>query len=504
MNVMDYDKSFINIDNFLKIYQYELSRGKIKRNDLEDEKTHEISDIRKNLKEKRAELKLYRKDKSNFNQEIYDEKFYDLNDIKKELQEKEKAVLIGKFNRICKAGLKTDDFVLFEDDNTEKYTFKSSNIETKLLCRSILLELEKYYKIPMSNRNDIIDELKVSLSNRMQMTLFITDIRHCFESIRYDKLLEKLESDGYLSDITLKFLKKILKICSYQLKKNGLEGENGIPRGLNFSSYLAEIYLADIDNKIKKTEGIYLYKRYVDDIVILCDDKFDLKNIKDIIIEKELLINENKTKQFALPSKELSSFKFLGYQFDIRDGLLDIKLSQDKMEKYKNQIDSIFSMYLTRRSFRKNKGEINRKIDPLKHLMIMLRVLTSNGYLSNWKSFVRVGIYYSNRQLTNFGQLHELDEYLETKINDPEAFSFPDNLFRFKDSEEKNIDLYNVCVEAIKKKILRKCSFYEGFTNRRMYKAYFQDGDKQYTYDRVLLDLKKISYFYGRFSPTKE
>ena len=44
------------------------------------------------------------------------------------------------------------------------------------------------------------------------------------------------------------------------------EERRGIPRGAGISAYLAELFMREIDNKIKRANNVSYYARYVDDI----------------------------------------------------------------------------------------------------------------------------------------------------------------------------------------------------------------------------------------------
>lgn len=84
----------------------------------------------------------------------------------------------------------------------------------------------------------------------------------------------------------------------------------GIPQGLPISTVLANIYLLDFDriiiDKLVEEKGVY-YRRYSDDILIICDIK-DIQEIKDFVINEItnsfLKISELKTEQFIF--KELT------------------------------------------------------------------------------------------------------------------------------------------------------------------------------------------------------
>ena len=89
--------------------------------------------------------------------------------------------------------------------------------------------------------------------------------------------------------------------------------EKGVPEGLPISNALANIYLTDIDEKYGNDENIKYY-RYVDDILILCNEE-DYQRIKQSVHADmkrlDLEINDEKT-DFGETS---TPFSYLGYYF---------------------------------------------------------------------------------------------------------------------------------------------------------------------------------------------
>src|SRR5690606_38479209 len=74
-----------------------------------------------------------------------------------------------------------------------------------------------------------------------------------------------------------------------------VEKRKGIPRGAGISANLAELYMREVDNKIKRLSNVTYYGRYVDDIIILftptwkmCLDDYKTK-VKEITDKSDLL-----------------------------------------------------------------------------------------------------------------------------------------------------------------------------------------------------------------------
>ena len=115
-------------------------------------------------------------------------------------------------------------------------------------------------------------------------------------------------------------------------KKIKINSNNGIPQGTPISCVLSNLYMLDFDlaisNKIAKAGGIY--RRYSDDIIVVCQKK-DLESIKDSLyqeIEKvKLIIESTKTeiRFFERNGSTLicfddklnkSKLQYLGVEFD--------------------------------------------------------------------------------------------------------------------------------------------------------------------------------------------
>ena len=372
-----------------------------------------------------------------------------------------------------------------------KEAYTTNNMETLLVSKFLMLELKRSYKVRPANRNDIVEELYALLDGPMPKLVVRADISHFFESIPQDGLVSKLTGDAFISHNSVKSLRSLL----YQY--NDLVGNRqqhiGIPRGLCFSSYLSEIYMRDFDADIRNLEGVYFYKRYVDDIVIIANPslisaKDCWKNLQEALNRKGLRLTENKSKLlakvFSPRSHAPQILNYLGYQFRYYNGHADILLTADKVSRYKDSIRLIFEKYkeignyCARRSGNRNNTP---KTDATLQFMHRLNAITANGCLDGRKNYVRVGIYYSNKFLTSISQLQDLDDYIKSCLDDPVFFNPPQNVFQYgyADSHER-------CIAAMKEKILSEYSFKRGFVERRMYR--WKD------YKQILKQIQNIYY----------
>lgn len=205
------------------------------------------------------------------------------------------------------------------------------------------------------------------------------DISKYFDKVSRDAInrcLDLIDSDSPIDIAVRKFYN------TDRVIKDGEEINQykGICQGSPLSSFLANIILRDLDDKI--SEHCVEYKRYSDDIIALgCNTDEVLKLIETELSKIGLELNPNKVKIIS-PDEE---YTFLGY------GIVgkDIILSEKSFNKKKKQIKSIC----------KKKGTLRNKISAINKLFYK-----GKDELTNWT-------YPKFKTLTDFRRVRELDEY---------------------------------------------------------------------------------------------
>ncbi len=104
--------------------------------------------------------------------------------------------------------------------------------------------------------------------------VFKADIRKYFDSVNQDKLIEILRRK--IKD------EKIIWLISIILKNFG-DKKVGMPLGNMTSQFFANIYLSDLDYFVKRRLKMKYYIRYVDDFLILHQDRKVLQDCRDKI-----------------------------------------------------------------------------------------------------------------------------------------------------------------------------------------------------------------------------
>jgi len=219
--------------------------------------------------------------------------------------------------------------------------------------------LLRKYMVKMKNRYGTFSLLKI-------------DISKYFYHISHEKLLSMMESD--LEEREYCILKNILSstneeyvnetIQSFQRDLPIYERGVGLPIGNMTSQFLAIYYLNRIDHKIIHDYHIPCYVRYMDDFILLHQDREYLKEVKRKIEQElneiyQLKMNERKTK--ITSSKE--GVVFLGYHYQVKHNKILVTLPQERKKRVRNQVkmwkkktrEEVFASYQSLKSNRVGK-----------------------------------------------------------------------------------------------------------------------------------------------------
>lgn len=450
------DFSFSNL-NFKEIFDEENNKGSLKKSDFPDSYWTEIETLR--------EIK----DKLKTEKDRHSNEYLELKSIKREVNEKISLILNNHIDDIVKIvntkGFQLNTVKNTENDDESKPIYTVNGIESKLVAKHILKSLHKIYKVKPGNRNQILSQLKMILSDKSPKYLIRTDLKGFYESIPQDKLLKTLDNSGLLFPDTKRIIKHVFQ--EYNKLENN-EEDLGIPRGISFSAYLSEIYMQRIDEEIQNLPGILFYARYVDDIILISINQDYSTNLETIFNEHYLKLNWEKTIKFDLTTTSYNyTFSYLGYLIRIKcdsDNSIDVAfyLTKDKVDNYKQRILTAFKAYTHLSRYKSANAQ--------KKLYNCLYFLTRNSFLGGAKNGVRVGIFWSNKFLTSTKQLVSLDEYLYSCIDNATIFKPYDKLFNYPQGS-----LYTKKVEDFKTDLKDRFSFVKGFEEIRFHQFTLND-----------------------------
>ena len=164
--------------------------------------------------------------------------------------------------------------------------------------------------------------------------VFKADIKKFFDSINQSKMVEILERK--IKD------KKVIWLV-IKILKNFDNKKKGMPLGNMTSQFLANVYLNDLDQFVKRKLKMKYYLRYVDDFVILHENKEVLNDCRNKI---EKYLKNLKLELHPDKSKIYSMYKgidFLGFKTFYhhrrarKRNVKGFKIKLEKLERaYKN------------------------------------------------------------------------------------------------------------------------------------------------------------------------
>lgn len=348
-----------------------------------------------------------------------------------------------------------------------KTLYKASDRYTIIASRLINNEIRYVYKTETPDRNAIVRDLFAYLKESLPKIIIRADIKCFFESIPFNHLLDMLGDDGYVSPKSMRLLRGIA--YNINKKKSGF----GIPRGMSFASSLSEFYLRDIDNRIKTLKGVYFYRRYVDDILLIANP-LDWETPSLLFDKVQTIIqttSENTSTGLSLHTEEdrekyktisvdyrsdKESFDYLGYHITIGGTGIPVSLSltESKISYYEKVIDQILDYFVKHALDHKKSGSRSVK----KLLYDVLKYLTKNYRLGGNKHEIFSGVYFNHRNITDLSTLELLDNYLYKKV---------DELININGIKHKKNISEDFC-KGIRDNIKKHYSFSKGFTERQM------------------------------------
>lgn len=418
------DQSF-SAENFRKIFDIENRKGVY----LEGEFYADIDEINKKIKELNSGIRTLKT--KGLSKEDYIVERETIDEKKEELKAKREEKLIEKL-AVVSSMVTAQNFklqIVVDTTITTKSVYKTAHtLENILTLKQLQYNFRKLYKVKQSNRYSIISQLKNLLDDGFPKIIVKTDIKEFYESIPHDKLLRKINDENLFTHLSRRFIQQILG--EY---KTLAATTKGVPRGIGISPYLTELYMRDVDAKIKSIPNVMYYARYVDDIIVIFMPDIDnttrdyKKTIKDIFIDEGLTMNEDidKTRVIDLTDKHKKQnyfIEYLGYKFisgyDSNKHIpLTLTISERKKKRYGERLSKAFILY-------EKQAKGNEK-QARKIFVKRIKFLTSNTRLVNNKRNVITGIYYTNSLVNTNADFQVLDRYFLKLIT---KFALPTTL----------------------------------------------------------------------------
>jgi len=225
------------------------------------------------------------------------------------------------------------------------------------------------------------------------------DVKDFYPSIKHDLLLVQLSKKIKKKEILNLIQGSITKnTVNEPSKENRKINDKGIPQGLPISNILANIYMRPIDIKFGKRKSL-AYFRYVDDILIFCNQK-NIERIKQQVKDEcktiGLELHGEEEKEKCKSGVISSGFSFLGYEFC---GNV-ISVRERSVIKFRNS----FINYLTAYKYSKK---------PNKELLLWSINLRVTGCFFNERRF---GWLFYFSQINDIQLLGRLDHFIENQV----------------------------------------------------------------------------------------
>ncbi|NIY94258.1 reverse transcriptase domain-containing protein [Vibrio diazotrophicus] len=219
-------------------------------------------------------------------------------------------------------------------------------LRDRIVLKAINNYLQKNFseKLNIQVPQQATRDVKSSLMSGQYETVIKIDIQNFYPSIVHNKLVQVLESFGVEKDAIILIEQAIS--TGFHKNQNNLVG---VPQGLSISNVLAEMYMSEIDRKMDN-KNIF-YKRYVDDVLILCS-----KNDSDGIYNKfkfeanclGLEIHENDPKSDKTTIKHIrEEFSYLGYIYNPKpyDENINISIRESSRKRFQDSVAALFTAY---------------------------------------------------------------------------------------------------------------------------------------------------------------
>lgn len=331
--------------------------------------------------------------------------------------------------------------------------------EDHYAIKKISRDLKRLYKISLTNRDNISEQVLRILETSSSYSIIRLDVKSFYESIRFSDLIIKLKDDKMLSNKSLLLLENLQQTLPDRL-----------PRGLALSPILSEIFMRDLDRRVREIPGVYYYARYVDDIIIISSKEFELiyTQVENIFKENNLKLNHklftgNITSIKENRNSKSISFDYLGYKYIVKPSNfngkrnVDVVLSDDKVRKIKTRIVHALLDRAYSTEFR-----LLRII----RLENRIKVLSGNYPIrgaNKDSNILKGGIFYSNRLVNKAGVFEEFNVFLKKALYTKKNNFFGRAMQRIPEVEKKNICTY---------------SFVSGFVDKTYYKFSVEDMNK--------------------------
>lgn len=206
-------------------------------------------------------------------------------------------------------------------------------IERKLIYDNAACRKEKGTKFAIERLEKFLRSMYRRQKNN-EFYFLKCDIQKYFPSINHEILLKILLDIGFSKE-EIWFIKKLMKV-------NPTSEGVGLPLGNQSSQWFALVYLNSLDRLIKEKLKVKYYIRYMDDMILLSENKEYLQKCQKEIekyCNTKLSLKLNKKTQIG---KVKNGIDFLGYRHIlIQTGKINRKLRNSSRQRMKKHLRTL-------------------------------------------------------------------------------------------------------------------------------------------------------------------
>ena len=296
---------------------------------------------------------------------------------------------------------------LISKQNSQKkrvvYTYsREENYVLKLLTYLLIRHYDYYFcrNLYSFRSNHGVKKAITFLRNIKDLSekyVYKVDIENYFNSVDIEKLLPMLKEIMKDNEEIYSFIKNLLTDMRVKLASGEITDEQkGIMAGVPISSFLANVFLSNLDWDIYGKDLLYI--RYSDDIIVFCDSREQCNKVMSYIHSQlsEMNLCVNKEKEYVTNPHEQWDFLGISYKDEVFDiSPMSMKKLKKKMWrksrallrwKNKKRIDNIFAAKAFVKSFNRKlyDNQINSELTWTRWFFPMINTTTSLEELDHY------------------------------------------------------------------------------------------------------------------------
>lgn len=148
------------------------------------------------------------------------------------------------------------------------------------------LSLSKGIDLKIKSPYSFVNRFESCTIQNPSAVILKTDISQFYDTVPRDKAIELCKGIGMpdeIFDLLMRWSENLdIRPGNFYFNKDDLSNKTiGLPQGLSISSLLSELYVRQIDISFLNHKG---YFRYIDDIVVVCENFAEAQNVLDQLI----------------------------------------------------------------------------------------------------------------------------------------------------------------------------------------------------------------------------